>query len=1208
MSTQTICMDVSVSMSSLVIEIPPEEVLQLEAQISVVSPDQIELLEKIRQDSIDARDLSEQYSTESRHSANEAADSEIFARQYRDESQALNEDTRTLYNSTDALHSDTVVRHDDIVVRHDDVKALQASTEQLEQSASEHADRSESARDRAVTAETESSKSEAAALKSQQASKESELLAKESEQNSLDYSVDSENSATASEASNLSSLAHSEASKDSADASSVSAAESAASQAAAKESETNSHLYEMSADESRQAASGSASAALDSEEEADAHRIAAKASADSASSANQSAIAARDRSVEAETASELARDLARQWATEAEETPIEDGEYSALHWAKVAERIAGNLTNGMYFSGSWDLAEGFPPEPDEELAPWYRITNSDIESIKPPDTALEKLASQSNKGDQLVWDPIKKEWFVIDTSDEVWLVNGKRGEVVLNAHDVGAYKTQEIDNLVRATPAFPVSLLDTNINTLTGENPGIYYQHANSGSIPENGYPSERAGVLQVYKDSANGKRGCFQQYTEHRSGNSGGIVYIRWYSASGEIWSDWEKIYTTKDKPSPDDIGASPAGYGLGQSSLESIDSVDGLIEDNTGTGWFRATTDTPGNPTGGSGYAILHMAYNSASSHFIQLAFRQSSLADLYVRSHNSSELTDWFQFYTTRFKPTPSDIGALGNSGNQTISSGSLTVTDLYGRLTQKSGYQKLYRYSESEHGSPDFENGFLQSYVTFTEIEGACTWLFQVRSDELGSSTPQIPIELSLGGRRVYHQGYKPSPSDIGALADTGDQELTGALYPKVSEGSADNDPSSWASGYSLSAATGNGGYSANGTLKTNRAGAGRTSQMLAYPDSGISKLRFRVGDPEDDDWLPWAEAYSTQNKPTAADVGAVSLSGSQSISNCTSFTLQGGTDYSRIRLTNTNSNYGDDQGIAYLQAGFAEDSSGAQPGALRLTGWYGGFLKDCSIYIEEADALKVSVSGSWQHVYHTGYKPSASDVGAIPNTNDRLSSSFNIDDLYKENGVYECTQNNMDDPPLVGSWDATLLVLAGPNQTDQWLCPGDGSLFHRVDDGDPVTGKKWHEWRRIYSTRYPPTAAEVGAAGLTDTNIFTEYVSINPSTSTSFRAFRVYRDDSSGVSHQADYGSGLTKATITYRQDGTEKAYLSLGENSLIVRYGNSGNGRKVFTEYDPPTASDVGAEPTLATDRKRKITISTSDPSGGSDGDIWFKV
>ena len=33
-----------------------------------------------------------------------------------------------------------------------------------------------------------------------------------------------------------------------------------------------------------------------------------------------------------------------------------------------------------------------------------------------------------------------------------------------------------------------------------------------------------------------------------------------------------------------------------------------------------------------------------------------------------------------------------------------------------------------------------------------------------------------------------------------------------------------------------------------------------------------------------------------------------------------------------------------------------------------------------------------------------------------------------------------------------------------------------------------------------------------------------------------------------------------------------------------------------------------GKEATLNTDQKRKITISTSNPSGGANGDIWIKV
>ena len=128
--------------------------------------------------------------------------------------------------------------------------------------------------------------------------------------------------------------------------------------------------------------------------------------------------------------------------------PVEDEQYSSFHWAKVAERFAGTLTNGMYFAGSWDMGEGLPPEPTEGQVPWYRVTGNDAtraerrrfkEDKDEYKIALwHKIIRNSNSGDQLIWDPVKKEWFLIDTSDEVWLVNGKKGNVVLDADDVGA--------------------------------------------------------------------------------------------------------------------------------------------------------------------------------------------------------------------------------------------------------------------------------------------------------------------------------------------------------------------------------------------------------------------------------------------------------------------------------------------------------------------------------------------------------------------------------------------------------------------------------------------------------------------------------------------------------------------------------------------------------------------------------------------------
>lgn len=49
------------------------------------------------------------------------------------------------------------------------------------------------------------------------------------------------------------------------------------------------------------------------------------------------------------------------------------------------------------------------------------------------------------------------------------------------------------------------------------------------------------------------------------------------------------------------------------------------------------------------------------------------------------------------------------------------------------------------------------------------------------------------------------------------------------------------------------------------------------------------------------------------------------------------------------------------------------------------------------------------------------------------------------------------------------------------------------------------------------------------------------------------------------------------------------------------------NQHEIYHEGFKPTAADVGAEPTLAAERKRKITYGTAAPSGGSNGDIYIQ-
>lgn len=797
MSSQSLNIDVG---NEIIVELI-EQPLELEAEVSVISAEQIKFIEEIRDETLEARDGAVEAEGRATASANEAANSEIFARQYRDDTLELKEDTAVIRDETQQIHNDTAELKDQTASYHEQTKELHQETESF---------------------------------------------------------------------------------RDQAHDSATSADQSA-----------------VEASDSQHSALGSEKAAQASEGKADEHRQASADSESAAQAAKETTLGARDDTLEARNESLAARDLARRWATEAEDIPVENGEFSSLHWAKIAERFAGTITNGMYFAGSWDLGNGLPPEPDPPGVPWYRVKNTNVPGAKrrllkdePWFDHWRAILRQANKGDQLVWDPLKPEWFIIDTSDEVWLVNNKKGNVVLNAQDVGA--------------------------------------------LPE-----------------------------------TGGEV-------SGAI-------------------------------------NVTGLTDRQ---------------------YRITHPA------------------AD-----------------YSGEFVVTTNGV---------------------------------FIRKREADGNDP--------------------------RS--IGIQPDGSAAVYDGGWRKIYHEGNKPSPSDIGALANTGNQELSGAIYPKVSEGSADNDPPSWSDGYSLSAATGSSGYSAYAVLNTFRTGSGRVSQQLAYPERGESRLRFRSADPDDDSWLPWAEVYSTTRQPTPAEVGLgnvlnrrqVVADGNNRIQNCTSFVIDGNEivgDEENVRgvlriVLSEQATYGA-KGTVFLQAGHAQSETTANNGALVFGGYWGGSLHEANFKLLDAKKLTVQVSGSsTRHaVYHQDFKPTYKDLNVLPTYRRSLSADVDLNDL-TSGAIYRqgSTANTSLEKNYPKERAGQLFVI---NDVDQEVNSQTAQLYITVNNGvyfrslvggsDPA----WRDWVQVYHTD-------------------------------------------------------------------------------------------------NQPTTSDIGAEPTLAADRKRKITISTSDPSGGSDGDIWFKV
>lgn len=94
----------------------------------------------------------------------------------------------------------------------------------------------------------------------------------------------------------------------------------------------------------------------------------------------------------------------------------------------------------------------------------------------------------------------------------------------------------------------------TDINTLTGEYSGFYYQGLNTNATTARGYPVSSAGALLVIRNNANGNAGCTQLYFPYNA--TTGTFYMRQHiiqsSSSGWEWAAWKKFQSLDFTDSP--------------------------------------------------------------------------------------------------------------------------------------------------------------------------------------------------------------------------------------------------------------------------------------------------------------------------------------------------------------------------------------------------------------------------------------------------------------------------------------------------------------------------------------------------------------------------------------------------------------------------------------------------------------------------------
>lgn len=169
-------------------------------------------------------------------------------------------------------------------------------------------------------------------------------------------------------------------------------------------------------------------------------------------------------------------------------------------------------------------------------------------------------------------------------------------------------------------------------------------------------------------------------------------------HGISNTEWSAWEKVYTSGNKPTPSEIGATPISSGAGDNlNLHPYNDLNLL--DKTCFGY--SVSSASGKPPG-EDHALMQMAYNSIWKTQLAHDWRTNKL---YIRVKNNGAWSNWAEMYTTATKPTPADIGAAKAPSKE--------------KLWRGSGWVLTSRHKATlSKNIKDTPNGLILRWVAYT----------------------------------------------------------------------------------------------------------------------------------------------------------------------------------------------------------------------------------------------------------------------------------------------------------------------------------------------------------------------------------------------------------------------------------------------------------------------------------------------------------
>ncbi|MEQ9920266.1 tail fiber protein [Pectobacterium brasiliense] len=265
------------------------------------------------------------------------------------------------------------------------------------------------------------------------------------------------------------------------------------------------------------------------------------------------------------------------------------------------------------------------------------------------------------------------------------------------------------------------------------------------------------------------------------------------------------------------------------------------------------------------------------------------------------------------------------------------------------------------------------------------------------------------------------------------------------------------------------------------------------------------------------FTPWVIALSSSRAPTAADVGALpeNATAQAAAKLATPRTINGVPFDGTANITLTPANLGLTETVN-LAAGALPKTGGIMSGGVRLGGNLDlplekritGMFPDntyrdmlwlasdntiqvgdinSEIAIRTKGSLNILVKDKWHQGYHTGFKPTAADVGAIAKSDadnnyvrqGSLGVIYQNDDLAWNSPTGAYLKDNGGDTSLI--WHMGLN--AGSASAAQFhFNYSNGGLKYRSSRDNSGFEKPW---ARIYTDQDKPTAAEIGALSLNE---------------------------------------------------------------------------------------------------------------------------